>query len=240
MRKLNLHPLSHILICLVLSSLVFASGSLLQLSIVFGLSMVYSSLRKHYGLFRTIISLWLSLPFILSIAILQLIFIREGEALWQFGCFAITSGGVHWAAIIAIRLATVVLCAKAISRNSFPEFQAAFAALHLPEEFSFMLAYGVQLVPAFGKLLKGFIRNLQLRGIEPSHLPWKQRMQVYKTMAITAMAGIIGGSTHAAIALELRGFRSKGKRSHLHKKSAGIADAVILAGLILLTFFFLV
>ncbi|PKN73452.1 MAG: cobalamin biosynthesis protein CbiQ [Candidatus Cloacimonetes bacterium HGW-Cloacimonetes-3] len=237
MLKLHLHPLSHILICLVLSSLVFVSASLAQLCLFFGLSIVYSSLRLGYGWRRTFYSLWRSLPFILSIAVLQLIFRQEGEQWWHYGILSISSGGIFWATVLSLRLATVLLCAKAISRSSFQDFQTAFAFVHLPEEFSFMLSYGVQLIPGFSAKLKGFVRSLHLRGIEPSKLPWKQRMAVYKLLAVAALAGIINGSNYAAIALELRGFRSKGKRSFLHKKSAGIADAFMLAGLILLTIF---
>jgi energy-coupling factor transporter transmembrane protein EcfT len=198
---------------------------------------MYAALRQGYGLPKTLISLWHSLPFVLSIAVLQLIFRHEGEQVWQLGILRISSEGVFYATAMAFRLASVVLCAKAISRNSFQDFQAAFAAIRFPEEFSFMLSYGVQLIPSFAARLKGFMRSLQLRGIEPSKLPWGKRLQVYKLMAISALAEIISGSTYAAIALELRGFRSQGKRSSLHKKSAGITDAILLAGLILLIIF---
>jgi len=190
-----------------------------------------------YGWIKTFKSLWRSLPFVMSLAVLQLIFRGEGEVLWRMGFMRISSGGLYWAAVISLRLMAVVLCAKAISRNSFRDFQSAFAAIRLPEEFSFMLSYGVQLIPSFSAKLKGFMQSLRIRGIEPAKLPWKQRLSVYKLMAVSALAGIINGSTSAAIALELRGFRSKGKRSFLHKQSVGFADALLLAALILFIVF---
>ena len=237
MLKTRLHPLSHILIFLLFSSLVFACGALPRLCFILGLSILYSSVRGGYGFIKTLKSLWRSLPFIMSLSVLQLIFRGEGEALWHWGFMRVSSGGIYWAAVISLRLATVVLCAKAISRNSFRDFQAAFAAIRLPEEFSFMLSYGVQLIPSFSAKIKGFMQSLRMRGIEPAKLPWKQRLSVYKLMSIAALAGIINGSTTAAIALELRGFRSKGRRSFLHKQSVGLADAFLLAVLILLIVF---
>lgn len=233
----KLHPLSHILICLALSSLVFACGKLYILCLILGISLLYSTLRKAYGIRKSLLTLWKSLPFVLSVAVLQLIFRREGDMLWSYSILGITEGALYWAGLISLRFLTVILCAKALSRSSFPEFQAAFAFLRLPEEFAFMLSYGVQLIPAFGTMLKGFMRSLRLRGIEPAKLPWSKRLQVYRTLAVSALAGIVTNSQSSAIALELRGFRSSGKRSYLYKKSVGLADACIFAGLILLIYF---
>ncbi len=234
---IKLHPLSHILICMVLSSLVFACGNLYILCMLLGISLLYSALRKAYGIKKSLLSLWKSLPFVLSLAVIQLIFRREGTMLWSYGILGISGGALYWAGLISLRFFTVILCAKALSRCSYPEFQAAFATLRLPEEFAFMISYGVQLIPAFGNMLKGFMRSLRLRGIEPAKLPWSKRLQVYRTLAISAIAGIISNSHSSAIALELRGFRSHGKRSYLHKQSVGLADACIFAGLILLIYF---
>ncbi|MDY0152079.1 MAG: energy-coupling factor transporter transmembrane component T [Candidatus Cloacimonas sp.] len=243
MTKIQLHPLSHILICLVLSSLVFALSSLNRLCIVVLLSFVYSALRRaeadnasawslKTGFFLSLLTLKRSLSFIIPIAVLQVVFNRSGTTLWQFHILTITTGGLVWASILAIRLTTVILCAKALAVNSFQDFQATFVHLHLPEEFSFMLSYGVQLIPSFVAQFKGFIRSLHLRGIEPAKLSWRKRLQVYKLLAVSALAGIISGSTSAAIALELRGFRSIGKRSCLHRKSLGVWDAMVMIALI--------
>lgn len=245
MSKMQLHPLSHILICLVFSSLVFALSSLSRLCIVLLLSFIYSALRRaepdsgsawslRTGLYQSLLTLKRSLSFIIPIAVLQVIFNRTGTTLWQFHILKITTGGLVWAGILSVRLATVILCAKALVVNSFQDFQAAFAHLHLPEEFSFMLSYGVQLIPSFIGQFKGFMRSLHLRGIEPAKLTWSKRLRVYKLLAVSALAGIITGSTNAAIALELRGFRSKGKRSCLHRRRLGVWDAIALLALIIL------
>lgn len=234
MIRTKLHPISHLAVCLVLSSMVFACCSYLKLSIIFALSMLYVSFRIKGSAKRVLQILWRALPFVLSIAILQLLFRQGGTTLVQLGILKINSLGLDWSLIMLLRLSTVVLCARAIAENSFQDFQMAFAALRFPEEFSFMLSYGVQLIPEFSSQIKGFMQSLRLRGIEPSRLNWHKRIQIYRILAISSLAGIINNSTKAAIALELRGFRSEGKRSFLHEKKFSPADMLSITGLILL------
>lgn len=240
MKLLRLHPLSHIIICLLLSCLVFALPRVQIILSILLFSMAYAAVRLPSGLLQIFRILRQSLPFVLSIAVLQLIFRRDGELLWSLYWLKISTGGLAWAIILGLRLLTVIYCAKALAVNSFQDFQAAFSALHLPEEFSFMLSYGVQLVPAFGARIKGFVRSLHLRGINPAQLSWKKRILVYKLLAVSALAGIINGSTNSAIALELRGFRSNGKRSSLHKRSFGMADFVLWLAMLLAVWMLLI
>lgn len=241
MNKNSLHPLTHVLICLALSSIVFATNSLVRIGVFFLLSIAYSSLRIKGGLVKIMLTLYHSLTFILPIALLQIIFQSHGEVLWRFYFLRVSVEGISWAAILSLRLATVILCAKALAVNSFRDFQIAFALLHLPEELSFMISYGVQLIPTFLNQIKGYLRSLHLRGIEPARLPWGKRLHVYKILAVSSLAGILNGSTNSAIALELRGFRSKGKRSHLHRMSLGIRDVIailLLTGSLILVMLF--
>ena len=224
MSPVRLHPLTHVVICLLFSSIVFAFSQLNQLGLICLLCFCYSLWRSEAGVWQFLASLIRSLPFVISLAILQLLFRREGSVIWRLFFLSFTDSGLYWSAVISLRLVTVVLCAKALAVNSFQDFQAAFAKLHIPEEFAFMLSYGVQLVPGFLAQIKGYIRCLQIRGIEPAKLPWTKRLQVYKLLAVSALAGIISGSTRSAIALELRGFRSQGKRSYLHNRSFNLGD----------------
>lgn len=235
----KLHPLIHVFICLLFSSLVFILGNPLQLLLITLLSMGYAALRIKGGVYAVLKSIWNSLPLLLSLAIIQILFNRQGKILWEYGWLRLSSTGLYWGMVFALRIITVILCSKALAALSFPQFQAAFATLRLPEEFSFMLSYGVHLVPMFLAQLKGFMTTLRLRGIEISKLKLNKRMHLYKLLAISALAAVISGSTYAAITLELRGFRSQGRRSYLHECKLHLTDAmavliiVICLGLIL-------
>ncbi|HPA24843.1 MAG TPA: CbiQ family ECF transporter T component, partial [Candidatus Cloacimonas sp.] len=76
--------------------------------------------------------------------------------------------------------------------------------------------------------LKGFVTGLKLRGIDAAKLSLSKRLQVYKQLSITALAELIRSSETAAIALELRGFRSEGKHSILHQQKFSYRDLLCL------------
>jgi hypothetical protein len=91
---------------------------------------------------------WRSLPLLLSLAFVQLLFRRQGDLLWQFGIISLSREGANYLAVLSLRLLIVILSAKALAVLDFKEFSTAFHSLRLPEEFSFMLSYAVHLVPS--------------------------------------------------------------------------------------------
>ena len=231
----KLHPLTHVLICIYLSSMVFLVGSLGLLAVITMLAAVYASLRVKGGMQGVARSIVRSLTLILSLGIIQMLLNRSGDRLVGWGWVQIYSGGVYWSVVIGFRLLVIVMCAKALAVLSFAQFQAALAPLHLPEEIGFMLAYGTHLVPAFGAKIKGFLTTLRLRGLEPGKMPWRQRFVLYQKLSLTVLTEVLDQSTDAAVALELRGFRSSGKRSQLHACRLGKLDALSLLLIMLLS-----
>lgn len=231
----SLHPLTHIMICIYASTLAFATGSIPLLAVLVLLSACYAALRIRRGMRGVVRSLFRSLSLILSLGVIQLIFNHSGDLLWSWGFIRLSSGGLYWAVLIGLRLLVIIFCAKALAVLSFPQFQAAITALHFPEEIGFMLAYGTHLVPEFNTRIKGFLRSLRLRGIDPKQISLRQRIRLYRMLSLSVLAEVLSQSTDAAIALELRGFRSSGKRSHLHAVRWGMPDALSLTGLALLT-----
>jgi len=69
---------------------------------------------------------------------------------------------------------------------------------------------------------------LKLRGIDSANLSIAKRLQVYKQLAITSLAELIRNSETSAIALELRGFRSEGKRTKLYQQKFSYRDILFL------------
>jgi len=227
-KSIELHPLCHLAFCLAFSSIAFIFGKPLILLLICLVAMLYAALRLERGGAQTLKTLLHSLPLVLSIAVLQLLFRSKGHTLWQFGFIKISEEGGKLAMQMGLRLLTVIYCAKGLAVLSFQDFQSCFAMLHLPEEFAFMLSYAVHLVPKFMGQVRAFVKGLHLRGIALNALPIKQRLQVYKLLAISALADIIKGSESSAIALELRGFRSAGKRSQLHSRPLRVGDFVAI------------
>jgi len=228
MKKSSLHPLTHIFIVLLLSTFVFIAKKPVSLFCLTLLALLYSAWRMENGWQKVFQTLWHTLPFLLILAFFQIVFRRKGTMLWSYGIFKITREGVLISVQLAARLLTVIYCAKGLAVMNYTEFSKAFSALRLPEELSFMLSYAIHLVPKFLSQLKGFVTGLKLRGIDAAKLSLSKRLQVYKQLSITALAELIRSSETAAIALELRGFRSEGKHSILHQQKFSYRDLLCL------------
>jgi len=80
------------------------------------------------------------------------------------------------------------------------------------------------LVPQLSLNFRAQMKELKLRGIVISKLPMKEKLEIYKIISIATVAEIILQSSSQAIALELRGFRSQGKRSSLNTLSFTYRD----------------
>ncbi len=235
----SLHPLLHVLICLLLSCLAFIVADLAKLGALGLISFVYAAFRVRGGVWRLAKTLWRSMPLLLSLALVQLVFRRQGEQMWQMGFLSVSSEGVFFTVLLSIRLLIVIFTAKALAAMDFKDFSTAFHSLRLPEEFSFMLSYAVHLVPSFVSSWRSYFLSLRMRGIAVGKLTIAERLQIYKLLAISSMAALIKNSDNQAIALELRGFRSAGKRSSMHERRIGIADWIGCISILLLAAIFL-
>jgi len=222
------HPLLHVFICLVLSCLAFMGSEPVKLSMLWFSSFIYAAFRVKAGATGLVKTHWRSLPLLLSLALVQLLFRRQGDLLWQFGIISLSREGANYLAVLSLRLLIVILSAKALAVLDFKEFSTAFHSLRLPEEFSFMLSYAVHLVPSLLSSWKGYFQSLKLRGIAINKLSIPNRLKIYKVLALSSLAALIKNSEGQAIALELRGFRSSGERSSMHERRFSFFDWVAI------------
>ncbi|MCK9335309.1 MAG: energy-coupling factor transporter transmembrane protein EcfT [Candidatus Cloacimonetes bacterium] len=214
--KRFLHPLSYICLCILYSSLALViadpTKQLMLLIIAWALDWRGGAtvmLDRIRGLGRY---LWL----FLSVMLIQLLFVREGDLIMKFAFIEIHEQGLQQALIIGMRLAIIYMVANSLSKLDFTLYKAAFSRIGLPEELSFMISYMAHLVPQLNSNFKGQIKELKLRGIQIRKLPLREKLEIYKIISIATVAQIVLSSKTQAIALELRGFRSIGRRSNLH------------------------
>ncbi|MCB5252150.1 MAG: energy-coupling factor transporter transmembrane component T [Candidatus Cloacimonadaceae bacterium] len=231
--KARTHPLSFILLCIFYSSLSIALQRPVQLLWL----MLWAWLLDYRGgsaaLWQRLLGLKKLLWLLLSVFIIQLIFRRGGQILFAFGPLKIYSAALNYSLMISLRLTVIYFCGRSLTKLDFSAYRSAFSKIHLPEELSFMVSYMVHLIPQLGARYKGQIAELHDRGLKLKKLKLKAKLTVYKILAISSLVDIILQSGEQAIALELRGFRSKGRRSSLHVLSFGFWDLAILIFLIL-------
>jgi len=214
--KRLLHPLSYIVICVFYSSLAIVISNPLYQILLFLLAWLLDWREGSEGMGRRLVGLQRYLWLFLSVMLIQLLFTRRGVPILNLGILSIHSDGITMAAVLGLRLAVVYMVANSLSKMDFTLYRAAFAKIRLPEELSFMISYMAHLVPQLQINFRTQMQELKLRGILVSKLPIKEKLEIYKIISIATVAEIIVQSSSQAIALELRGFRSKGKRSSLN------------------------
>ncbi|MCB5261611.1 MAG: energy-coupling factor transporter transmembrane protein EcfT [Candidatus Cloacimonetes bacterium] len=233
------HPLSFIVLCIFYSSLSIALQRPVQLAWLVLWAWLLAWREGPAALWQRFCGLKKMLWLLLSVSIIQLIFRRGGNVIFALGPCKIYSDAANYSLMISLRLMVIYFCARSLTKLDFSDYRSAFSKIHLPEELSFMISYMVHLIPELGARFKEQMAELQQRGIRLQKMKTKAKLTIYKILALSSLAEIILQSGQQAIALELRGFRSSGKRSSLHILSFGPWDLAILIvllaqGLILL------
>lgn len=225
--KRLLHPLSYIMLFVFYSSLAVALRNPATLLLVFLLAWLSEFRQGARLLVLRLAKLqkigWL----IFSLVIIQLIFRREGEVILSAGFVKIYSEALSSSAFLSLRIMIIYLCAISLSSLDFSLYRSAFSAIHLPEEISFMVSYMIHLIPEYTSRFKDQLQELKERGIRIRKLGLAQKISLYKILSLSAIANIILQSGKQAIALELRGFRSRGKRSNLYIHKFTLRDLAI-------------
>jgi len=226
--KRLLHPLSFFVLCVFYSSLAIILQRPDSLLIVFFLAWLCEYRSGAKALWNRLLGLKKLMWLVLSLVIIQLLFRKGGGIALDLGIVHIHNYALVSSAFLSLRILIIYLCAISLSGMDFSQYRAAFAALNLPEEISFMISYMAQLIPYYSGKFKEQMQELRDRGISIRRLRMNDKLQIYKILAITAIADIIMMSGRQAIALEIRGFRSKGKRSSLNRYAFGLYDLGIL------------
>lgn len=188
----------------------------LQLLMIFILAWLIDFREGASALFQRLSGLKKIIWLLISLAVIQLLFRQGGRVLFTLGYFHVHEAALIYTAMLSLRLMIIYLCASSLSKLDFCSYRAAFRKVRLPEELSFMVSYMAHLIPELSKQFRQQKVELQDRGLELKKLKLKQKLTIYRILALSTVAEIILKSGRQAIALELRGFRSSGASSSLH------------------------
>lgn len=153
---------------------------------------------------------------ILTVILFQVVFRSEGEILWSYGIVQITTVGISYGIITALRLLLIVIIAGVLFDVPYYEYLLAFKQWRIPYEISFLVATVIHLLPIFNTHFEQRREALLLRGIELRKLPLAKRPAAYLTLLFPIVANTINEVRSRAISLELRAFRISPHRSSLY------------------------
>lgn len=230
---MTLHPFSWVLISLWITSLAVLISSLPILGLLIVLALLAALFARGRELAPYLKGIKRLAPLILSLLIIQTLFRQSGDLIWEKGWFKIYSSGLYTGLEVSLRLIILLIAAGILGRLSFADFRNAF--FFLPTEFSFMISYVVHLIPLLRKRFLHYLQVLRLRGIVLNRLPLGKRLKVYQVVSLSVLGSLLHSSDLQAITLELRGFRSPGKKTYLYKQHFTYIDLLVALILALLT-----
>ncbi len=225
----KLHPLSLIFLALWFSSAAVFVLRLEWLGIALLLAFLCNLLYFGFSGKTWLRPVVRMLPLFLAVLLIQALFVKKGSLVWGRGWYGIYSAGLQGGVAFCLRLLILFFSARLLLKLDYEDFDAAFHAVQLPEELGFMVFYTIHVLPWAGDRISHNRQLLRLRGVELSELPWRQKLRIYQRISLSLLADLLSRSSVQAIALELRGFRSGGQRTRLHKRSFSWPDALALA-----------
>jgi energy-coupling factor transport system permease protein len=211
----KLHPLTKsLLTLLVLVAGLTLPGSwtgyILFLSVIFPLA-VWGNISRNF--LRIV---WnISLPFILSVVIIQSLFWGEGTPLFEFWIFAPKQEGALFAIISVGRIVLVMSAFILFAMSTRPDtLMISLKQVGAPSSLAYIIVTTLQIIPRFISKAATILDAQRSRGLETEgNLLVRARALV--PIILPLVLGSLVEVEERAIAIEARGFNSTNKETSL-------------------------
>lgn len=235
----KLHPLSLTIAALWFSTAAIFVFQLPWLILAFLLCAIFRGLLTGFNFQHWWKQVRKMIPLFLAVLVIQLLFTKKGELLWGKSWYAIYSVGLHRGIAVSLRLLILFFSAQILLILNYEDFDIAFSALHLPEEFAFMIFYTIHIIPSASEHIQHSLQLVKFRGINMRKLSLQSQLTIYRDISLSVLANVLSHSEIEAIALDLRGFRSAGKHTHLLQKKFSLNDLILYLFITVVTLLYL-
>lgn len=205
----NLHPLTKSLLTLFLlvAGLTLPGnwiGYLLVLFIVSPLAVW----GKIFPVFLRIV--WgISLPFIVSVVVIQSLFWGEGTPIFEFWIFSPKQEGVLFAVISVGRIILVMSTFILFAMSTRPDtLMISLKQVGVPSSLAYIIVTTLQIVPRFQSKAASILDAQRSRGLETEGNLFV-RTRAFAPIVLPLVLGSLMEVEERAIAIEARGFNSK-------------------------------
>jgi energy-coupling factor transport system permease protein len=172
----------------------------------------------------------------LLLGLLQVLFVREGEVLFQLGPLAVTAGGVEGGIYVAGRFLCVILLSYLFVLTTEPN-DLAYALMRagLPYRYGFALITALRLVPTFEQEGQ-IVYNAQLaRGVRYDARSPRRFLILARQFVLPLLVSALGKVDALAVSMEGRCFGKYPTRTFLREVRAtwrdGVAVGMLLVGI---------
>lgn len=237
----QLDPRTKLLLTLALVVLVFVSHSFVGFGIIF-IFVLWCAFSTKIGLKYMLKGLKPLFFIIMLTFVLNLFFMHDGETLIHWGFIHITTGGVHTAFFMAVRLMMMVLCTQLLTLTTSPialtdgleSLMRPLARIGFPaHEISMMMSIALRFIPTLMEETEKIRRAQMARGADFESGNLIQRARAMVPLLVPLFVSAFRRADELALAMEARCYRGgKGrtrmKELHFHYRD-GIAVLAVVA-----------
>jgi len=216
---MKLDPRSKLFVVVLISSTALILTSVTKMLLLFIVGLFISKILD--GHFVSVIrKLKRMLTVIITIIILQSVFNTEGQVLISFATIRLlTDVGLTKGLLYLFRVLIILVSGTILATSSETELIEALIKLKIPYDFAFMVALGIRFMPIFIEEFKDTMVAIELRGVNIKQMKIKEKLDLYGYILSPVIIGTLDKAKKLSLSIEMRGFRSKPKRtSHLTLK----------------------
>jgi energy-coupling factor transport system permease protein len=169
----------------------------------------------------------------LLLGLLQVLFVREGETLWQLGPLVITAGGMERGVYVAGRFLSVILLSYLFVLTTEPN-DLAYALMRagLPYRYGFALITALRLVPTFEQEGQVVYSAQLARGVRYDVRSPRRFLTLARQFVLPLLVSALGKVDALAVSMEGRCFSKYPTRTFLREVRATWLDAAAVALLV--------
>ncbi|MDR1797121.1 MAG: ATP-binding cassette domain-containing protein [Clostridiales Family XIII bacterium] len=137
--------------------------------------------------------------------------------------------GALFAAVLALRLLVVVICAQLLLEGETRDYLLALTQMRIPYEIAFMVAVGLHFLPILRSEAICVFRGMQLRGARFKRVGPLKALKAYAGLCLPIFVSTLRRADETAVAMELRGFRSGPARTQMRRLALTKKDIAVMA-----------
>jgi len=225
----RLNPLTKLLLAVFLCVACFVSDYHLVALAVIILSL---AMAANAGMLTRALSILRALAKLsLLLFLLQVLFIRQGqvwlELPWQI---VITDRGVAFSLLIVLRLvaATLPLCLM-LSVTKMSDLANALVKAGVPYKYAYALTAAIRFIPVFTAEMHSIMQAQTSRGVEFDTKNIFKKIGLILPLCVPLLVSSVRRINQSAIAVRLRGFDERTKRSGYKEYRFQAADCGVIA-----------
>jgi len=209
----KMHPLAKIFVSILICAAAFCSSNIYFLLgiILFNILMAGAGSLGSRGnglLQRTLGILKGLTKMSFFLFILQLLVIRDGDAILTLGSFTITDLAIQKGLLLVLRLmgATLPLSILISVTNLNDLSNAMVKYLHIPYKYAFTFTSAIRFIPIFSIEMSGIIESQQARGVDFEVKNPFKKLGMILPLCFPLLISSVRKIESTATAAELRGF----------------------------------